>query len=66
MTGGADMNKTDEVVVAFAKPTDQNEFAVTRGQDELTLDEIAQKLGLTYEEAISAMVQAKHKPPVEP
>ena len=31
-TGGADMNKTDEVVVAFAKPTDQNESAVTRGQ----------------------------------
>jgi len=66
MTGGADMDKTDEVVVAFAKPTDQNESAVTRGQHELTLDEIALKLGLTYEEAISAMVQAKHKPPVEP
>ena len=66
MTGGADMNKTDEVVVVFAKSTEQNESAVTRGQDELTLDEIAQKLGLTYEEAISAMVQAKHKPPVEP
>ena len=66
MTGGADMNKTDEVVVAFAKPTEQNESAVTRGQDELTLDEIAQKLGLTYEEAISSMVRSKHKPPVEP
>ena len=66
MTGGADMNKTDEVVVAFAKSTEQNGSAVTRGQDELTLDEIALKLGLTYEEAISAMVQAKHKPPVEP
>ena len=60
------MNKTDEVVVVFAKSTEQNESAVTRGQDELTLDEIAQKLGLTHEEAISAMVQAKHKPPVEP
>ena len=60
------MNKTDEVVVAFAKPTEQNDSAVTLEQDELTLDEIAGKLGLTYEEAISAMVQAKHKPPVEP
>ena len=49
MTGGADMNKTDEVVVAFAKSTEQNGSAVTRGQDELTLDEIAQKLGLTHE-----------------
>ena len=66
MTGGADMNKTDEVVVVFAKSTEQNESAVTRGQDELTLDEIAQKLGLTHEGAISAMVRAKHKPPVEP
>ena len=66
MTGGADMNKTDEVVVAFAESTEQNGSAVTRGQHELTLDEIALKLGLTYEEAISAMVQAKHKPPVEP
>ena len=64
--GGADMNKTDEVVVAFAKPTEQNESAITRASEELTLDEIAQKLGLTYEEAISALVQAKHKPPVEP
>ena len=64
--GGADMNKTDEVVVVFAKSREQNESAVTRGQDELTLDEIAQKLGLTYEEAISSMVRSKHKPPVEP
>ena len=60
------MNKTDQVVVAFAKPTEQNESAVTRASEELTLDEIAQKLGLTHEEAISALVQAKHKPPVEP
>ena len=65
-TGGATMNKSEEVEVSFVKASDQNESAVTLAPQELTLDEIAQKLGLTYEEAISAMVQAKHKPPVEP
>ena len=65
-TGGATMNKSEEVEVSFAKASDQNESAVTLAPQELTLDEIAQKLGLTYEEAISALVQAKRKPPVEP
>ena len=59
------MNKTAEIVVAFPDASDQNQSA-TRAPDELTLDEIAQKLGLTYEEAVSAMVGSKHKPPVEP
>ena len=65
-TGLADMNKSIEVVVAFPDASDQKGSAVTRASEELTLDEIAQKLGLTYEEAISAMVRSKHKPPVEP
>ena len=65
-TGLADMNKSIEVVVAFPDASDQKGSAVTRASEELTLDEIAQKLGLTYEEAISSMVRSKHKPPVEP
>ena len=65
-TGLADMNKSIEVVVAFPDASDQKGSAVTRASEELTLDEIAQKLGLTYEEPISSMVRSKHKPPVEP
>ena len=53
-------------VVAFPKAQEQKEADIPRASDELPLDEIAVKLGLTYEEAIGALVRAKHKPPEAP
>ena len=55
------MDETNEVDDALEKGA-----AIRRTSDELTLDAIAEKLGLTYDEAVSALVRAKHKPPDAP
>ena len=58
------MNETNEVDDASRRALEKG--AAIRRTDELTLDAIAEKLGLTYDEAVSALVRAKHKPPDAP
>ena len=59
------MDETNEVDDASRRALEKAN-AIRRTSDELTLDDIAKKLGLTYEEAVSALVRAKHKPPEAP
>ena len=59
------MDETNEVDDASRRATEKGP-AIRRTSDELTLDAIAEKLGLTYDEAVSALVRAKHKPPEAP
>ena len=58
------MDETNEVDDASRSALEKG--AIRRTSDELTLDAIAEKLGLTYDEAVSALVRAKHKPPDAP
>ena len=59
-------DELEKAVEALAKEIIQTEPATSRAPDELTLDAIAEQLGLTYEESVSALVKAKHRPPEAP